>query len=84
MAEQLQGSLMLATALAPHIGYELAAQVARQAQASGSTLREAALALGATSAEDFARGVDARAMALPEREPVAEPSRPGRDPDPDR
>ena len=86
MAEQLQGSLMLATVLAPHIGYELAAQVARQAQASGSTLREAALALGATSAEDFDRWVDARSMAMPERvrEPEpAEPSDPGRDPDAD-
>ncbi len=65
LAQQLQGSLMLATALAPHIGYERAAQVARQAQASGSTLREAALALGAASAEDFDRWVDPRAMTAP-------------------
>ncbi len=63
LAQQLQGSLMLATALTPHIGYARAAEVATQAQATGSTLREAALALGTTSAQDFDRWVDPRAMA---------------------
>jgi hypothetical protein len=55
-------SLMLVTALAPHIGYARAAQVAQLAHADGSSLREAALALGAVSAEQFDRWVDARQM----------------------
>ena len=58
----LQGSLMLVTALAPHIGYDRAAQVAKHAHEHGSTLREAALALGAVSAEQFDAWVDARRM----------------------
>ncbi len=61
----LQGSLMLVTALAPHIGYDRAAQVARHAHAHGLSLREAALALGAVSAEQFDAWVDARAMLGP-------------------
>jgi fumarate hydratase class II len=64
--EQLmQGSLMLVTALAPHIGYERAAQIAKHAHAQGSTLREAALALGAVSAQQFDTWVDARQMLGP-------------------
>ena len=51
--ELLNRSLMLVTALAPHIGYDRAAAIAKQAHASGSSLREAALGLGAVSAEDF-------------------------------
>jgi len=51
--ELLHSSLMLVTALAPHIGYDLAAHIAKHAQAHGSTLREAALTLGAVSAEEF-------------------------------
>jgi len=46
-------SLMLVTALAPHIGYDAAARVAKQAHSEGSTLKEAALALGLLSAEQF-------------------------------
>ena len=61
----LQGSLMLVTALAPHIGYDRAAQIAKHAHAHGSTLREAALALGAVSAEQFDTWVDARRMLGP-------------------
>ncbi len=49
----LHSSLMLVTALAPHIGYERAAQVAKCAHDHGTTLREAALALGAVSAAQF-------------------------------
>jgi fumarate hydratase class II len=64
--EQLmQSSLMLVTALAPHIGYERAAQIAKHAHAQGSTLREAALALGAVSAQQFDTWVDARQMLGP-------------------
>ena len=62
----LQGSLMLVTALAPHIGYDRAAQIAKHAHAHGSTLREAALALGAVSAEQFDTWVDARRMLGPQ------------------
>jgi fumarate hydratase class II len=53
--ELLERSLMLVTALAPKIGYDAAARVAKRAHADGTTLREAALALGAISAEEFDR-----------------------------
>ena len=46
-------SLMLVTALNPHIGYDRAAQIARKAHLEGSTLREAALALGFVTGEQF-------------------------------
>ena len=46
IAENLERSLMLVTALAPRIGYDAAAKIAKQAHAEGTTLREAALALG--------------------------------------
>ncbi len=57
IAELLEGSLMLVTALTPHIGYDKAAEIAGLAQRQGCTLREAALALAYVSAEDFARWV---------------------------
>jgi fumarate hydratase class II len=53
----LEGSLMLVTALAPHIGYDRAAEIAKRAHREGTTLREAALALGYVSAADFDRWV---------------------------
>lgn len=49
----LQQSLMLVTALNPHIGYDKAAQIAKKAHKEGTTLKEAALALGYLSAEQF-------------------------------
>ena len=52
-AELLNRSLMLVTALAPHIGYDRAAHIAKRALASGTSLREAAMADGAVSAADF-------------------------------
>ena len=55
-------SLMLVTALNPHIGYDHAAQIAKKAHREGTTLREAALALGFVSAEDFDRWVRPEAM----------------------
>jgi fumarate hydratase class II len=61
----VQSSLMLVTALAPHIGYDRAAAIAKHAQAQGSTLREAALALGTVTAEQFDAWVDARQMLGP-------------------
>ncbi len=58
----VQSSLMLVTALAPHIGYDRAAAIAKHAQAQGCTLREAALALGTVTAAQFDAWVDARQM----------------------
>ncbi len=51
--ELVQRSLMLVTALNPHIGYDKAAQIAKKAHAEGSSLREAALASGHLTAEQF-------------------------------
>jgi fumarate hydratase class II len=65
IAELVGHSLMLVTALAPHIGYEKAAAIARKAHQDGGTLREAALALG-LSTEEFDRWVRAEAMTRPE------------------
>jgi fumarate hydratase class II len=53
IAEHLEQSLMLVTALAPHIGYERAAAVAKKAHADGTSLRQAAIALGSVNAEEF-------------------------------
>ena len=50
-------SLMLVTALNTHIGYDKAAQIAKKAHKEGTTLREAAAALGYVSGEDFDRWV---------------------------
>jgi fumarate hydratase class II len=63
----LNESLMLITALTPHIGYDKAAAIAKQAAATGSTLREAALASGDVTAEDFDRWIDPAAMTHPGR-----------------
>jgi fumarate hydratase class II len=63
--ELLRRSLMLVTALNTHIGYDKAAAIAKKAHKEGSTLREAALALGHVSAEDFDRWVDPRKMTGP-------------------
>ncbi|HUF46980.1 MAG TPA: class II fumarate hydratase [Vicinamibacterales bacterium] len=60
--ENLDRSLMLVTALNPHIGYDNAAKIAKKAHRDGTTLREAALALGLVSAEDFDRWVDPAKM----------------------
>jgi fumarate hydratase, class II len=65
--ELLERSLMLVTALAPHIGYDRAAEIAKKAHREGTTLREAALALGYVSAADFDRWVRAEAMIGPSR-----------------
>ena len=46
-------SLMLVTSLAPHIGYDVAAKIAKKAHQDGTTLKEAALELKAVTAEEF-------------------------------
>ena len=61
----LERSLMLVTALAPHIGYDRAAEIAKKAHKEGSTLKEAALALGYVSAADYERWVRPEAMTKP-------------------
>jgi fumarate hydratase, class II len=63
--ELLRRSLMLVTALNPHIGYDKAAQVAKKAHAEGTSLKQAAIALGYVSAEDFDRWVRPEAMIGP-------------------
>jgi fumarate hydratase, class II len=65
IADLMQRSLMLVTALSPHIGYDKAAQIAHKAHAEGSTLREAAIASGDVSAEEFDRWVRPDKMLRP-------------------
>ena len=64
IARHLEDSLMLVTALNPHIGYERAAKIAQKAHKEGTSLREAAKALG-VSGEDFDQWVDPAAMTKP-------------------
>jgi len=61
----LEQSLMLVTALLPHIGYERAAAVAKKAHHEGKSLREAALELGSVTAEEFDAIVRPEAMTHP-------------------
>ena len=63
--QHLAESLMLVTALSPHIGYDRAAKIAKKAHAEGTTLRQAALALGWVTAEDFDRWVRPEKMLGP-------------------
>jgi fumarate hydratase class II len=70
IAEHVAGSLMLVTALNTHIGYDKAAAIAKKAHKEGTTLREAALALGYVSAADFDRWVDPLKMVGPGGKPV--------------
>jgi fumarate hydratase class II len=65
IAELVSDSLMLVTALNPHIGYDKAAKIAKAAHAGGTTLREAAIELGYVSGEDFDRWVDPAKMVRP-------------------
>ncbi|HZX30044.1 MAG TPA: class II fumarate hydratase [Rhodocyclaceae bacterium] len=67
IAELMERSLMLVTALAPHIGYDKAAEIAKKAQEEGCTLKEAAVALGYVGAEDFDRWVRPGDMVHPGR-----------------
>ena len=65
IGELMERSLMLVTALAPHIGYDRAAQIAKKAQHEGTTLKEAALALGFVSAEQFDQWIVPLEMTQP-------------------
>jgi fumarate hydratase class II len=62
IGELLRNSLMLVTALNPHIGYDKAAQIAKKAHKEGTTLKAAALSLGYVTAEQFDQWVRPEAM----------------------
>jgi fumarate hydratase class II len=68
IARAVENSLMLVTALAPTIGYDKAAAIAKKAHKDGTTLREAAIASGDVSAEDYDRIVRPEAMLGPDRD----------------
>lgn len=63
--ELLQKSLMLVTALNPHIGYDNAAKIAKTAHKEGSTLKEAALKLNLLTEQQFKDWVDPKQMIGP-------------------
>ena len=65
IARKMRESLMLVTALAPHIGYDNAARIAKFAHANGTTLREEAIRLGLTDSAEFDRIVRPEAMIGP-------------------
>ena len=65
IAELVAQSLMLVTALNPHIGYDKAAQIAKKAHAEGTSLRQAAIASGHLTAEQFDAWVRPEAMIGP-------------------
>jgi fumarate hydratase class II len=65
--EHLDRSLMLVTALAPHIGYDKAAEIAKSAHKRGTTLREEAVRLGAVDEAEFDRLVRPEDMIGPKR-----------------
>ena len=63
--KHLNGSLMLVTALNPHIGYDNAAKVAKKAYQENTTLKESAVALGLLTAEEFDEKVRPEQMTGP-------------------
>ena len=65
IGRHLEASLMLVTALTPHIGYEKAAKIAQAAHREGLTLREAAVGLGYVTAEEFDAWVRPEDMTHP-------------------
>ena len=65
ITELMERSLMLVTALVPHIGYDRAAEIAKRAHRDGGTLKQAALALGHVTAEDFDRWIQVTDMTHP-------------------
>ena len=66
IAELMERSLMLVTALSPHIGYDKAAEVAKKALKEGTSLKQAAQDLGYVSPGDFDKWVDPKKMIGPE------------------
>jgi fumarate hydratase, class II len=73
----LEQSLMLVTALAPHIGYDRAAAIARRTHAEGTTLREARSPSGHVTAEEYDRWVKPERMVAPDPpSPASRPTEP--------
>jgi fumarate hydratase class II len=68
LAAGVERSLMLVTALTPHIGYDAAARIAHRAHVENLSLREAALADGSVRAEDYDRWVRPEAMLGPRKD----------------
>jgi len=66
IADLVSRSLMLVTALNPHIGYDKAAQIAKKAHKEGTSLKESALALGFLTSEQFDQWVVPGEMISPE------------------
>jgi fumarate hydratase, class II len=66
IASYVENSLMLVTALSPHIGYDNAAKVAKKAHADNTTLRQACVELGFLKPEEFDRYVQPNKMLAPE------------------
>jgi len=65
IAELMGSSLMLVTALTPHIGYERAAEIAKKAHHEGTSLRQVALAMGYVTEEQFDQWVRPERMVGP-------------------
>lgn len=65
IAKIMHESLMLVTALNPHIGYDKSAQIAKKAHKEGTTLKEAAIALGHLTEEQFKEWVRPEEMLGP-------------------
>jgi len=65
IAEHLNNSLMLVTALNPHIGYDKSAKIAKKAHEDGTTLKQACLELGYLSEKEFDEFVDPSKMVAP-------------------
>ena len=62
ISKHLENSLMLVTALNPHIGYDNAAKIAKEAHQNNLTLRESALRLGLVTEEQFDQWVRPESM----------------------
>ena len=67
ISQMLEQSLMLVTALNPHIGYDNAAKIAKKAHKDGLTLQEAAAELNLVSQEDFEKWVKPENMLGPSK-----------------
>ena len=67
ITEHMERSLMLVTALAPHIGYDKASEIAKTAHKRGSTLKEEAVRLGHVEADEFDRLVRPEEMVAPKK-----------------
>ena len=68
IADLVNRSLMLVTALNPHIGYDKAAQIAKKAHAENKSLKEAAVELGYLTAKQFDQMVRPEQMISPQAE----------------